>query len=401
MKYERNKNSEFSVLKHYDLATDDEGKPRASLRSSVMFLERYHDLLTENSSDLGAGRLITVMDESILNTLTSQPFREYILDKFILRAVVSLPRNTFVKAQGTVKTSALYLRKKIHPSETQANVFMAICPNVGHSDSGKERPHLNALPNVLEAFEHFDSTGTLPDVPSDSTFLVSDLISDNPTLRLDAHYFSPRYFDSMKSLDEVAVRRAWRIKPLEKLLNDSRAALTGGATPRGAEYPDDGPKFVRVQNVKPMRLEWNSEDDPCISSRAHAKLLRSQLRESDVVFTITGSYGVAAVVQKGFPPANINQHSVKIEVNDEIMPEYLSLFLNSALCRPQLDRAVTGSSRPALDYKAIKNLRILYPPDKKTQKTLVDDAFEKLEKAASLRCEADAMSYTLVDILEK
>ena len=51
---------------------------RTSLRSSVMLQERYHDLLTNGSSDLAAGRLITVpWYESIINTLTSQPFREY------------------------------------------------------------------------------------------------------------------------------------------------------------------------------------------------------------------------------------------------------------------------------------------------------------------------------------
>ena len=146
MTYERKKQNELSILCDYALATDRKGKPRASLRSSVMFLERYHDLLTDEDSSLGAGRLVTVMDESVLNTLTSQPFREYVLEHFVVPAVISLPRNTFVKAQGSVKTSIIYLRKKTDRDEPQADVFMAIVQNVGHSDSGKERPHLNELP---------------------------------------------------------------------------------------------------------------------------------------------------------------------------------------------------------------------------------------------------------------
>ena len=398
MTYERKEPSELSVLSDYALATDEDGKPRASLRSSVMFLERYHDLLTGGDSDLGAGRLVTIMDESVLNTLTSRPFREYILAKFVLRAVISLPRNTFVKAQGSVRTSVIYLRKKTGPSEPQADVFMAICKNVGHSDSGKERPHLNELPQILEEFENFDSTGKLRG--KDRAFLVPDLRSHNPTLRLDAHFFDPCYFDTMDTLDEVASKRAWFIKPLGELLRkSSKTALAGGATPRGASYPDAGPKFVRVQNVKPMRLEWSPEDDPCIGTRAHDALRRSQLCESDVVLTITGTYGIAAVVQKGFPPANINQHSVKIEVNDEIMPEYLCLFLNSDLCRSQFNRAVTGSSRLALDYPAIKALRILYPPDKHEQKAFVDVALEQLDRSTSLRQQADAVLDSLAHVL--
>ena len=276
---------------------------------------------------------------------------------------------------------------------------MAICPNVGHNDSGKERPHLNALPQILEEFEYFDSTGTLRNGPSDRAFLISDFRSGNPTLRLDAPSFDPSYFDTMDRLTQVASERGWHIKTLGSLLRKGKGALAGGATPKGAIYPDSGPKFVRVQNVKPMRLEWNSEDDPCISMGTHDRLRRSQLSESDVVLTITGTYGVAAVVRNGFPPANINQHSVRIQVGDEILPEYLCLFLNSDLCQRQFDRAVTGSSRLALDYPAIKSIKILCPPDKNEQKALVDIAYDRLERSTTLRREADELSDTLAHLL--
>jgi type I restriction enzyme M protein len=45
MTYERKKPSEWAILRDYSLAIDAKGKPRTSLRSSVMFLERYWDLL--------------------------------------------------------------------------------------------------------------------------------------------------------------------------------------------------------------------------------------------------------------------------------------------------------------------------------------------------------------------
>ena len=112
MTYEQSKPNERTILRDYELATDVSGKLRSSLRSSVMFLERYHDLLTDNTDDLGGGRLVTIMDESVLNTLTSRPFREYLLDEFILRAVIALPRNTFVKAQGVGENISNIFEKK-------------------------------------------------------------------------------------------------------------------------------------------------------------------------------------------------------------------------------------------------------------------------------------------------
>jgi len=154
MKYEKNKPNEKRILEKYELAyeTNKKGKKqlRTSLRSAVMFLERYYDLLEEN------GKLLTVMDESILNTDSNQVFREYIKNKFIIKAVISLPRNTFVKANASVKTSILYLRKKNSPDESQPKVFMAISNNVGHNDAGKDSPDKNDLHEILKKFLEFE-----------------------------------------------------------------------------------------------------------------------------------------------------------------------------------------------------------------------------------------------------
>ena len=153
MKYERKKPNEQRILERYVLAYElRSGKkiPRASLRSAVMFLERYCDLLGEG------GKLLTVMDESILNTDSAKPFREYIKKHFIIRAVISLPRNAFVKTESSVKTSVLYLRKKVSPDESQPKVFMAISKNIGHNDAGRDTPEENDLPKILEEFRKFE-----------------------------------------------------------------------------------------------------------------------------------------------------------------------------------------------------------------------------------------------------
>ena len=387
MTYERKKPREFQVLQDYSLAVDQAGKPRAKLKSAIMFLERYWDLLDDD------GRLLTVMDESVLNTVSNQPFREYLLQHFIVRAVISLPKNTFVKAQGSVKTSVLFLRKKIDPAEMQPPVFMALCENVGHSDAGKERPHLNELPEILGAFRAWDAG---KNTTSSRCFTVSCLSQDNPTVRLDASYFNPLFFRTIIRLREIAGERDWNIRSLDCLLNNPKA-ISGGATPRGALYPDIGPKFIRVQNVRPYRLVWESED-ACIDYRTHEKLKRSQLRYGDVVLTITGSYGIAAVVPEGFGEANINQHSVKIALGSDVLPEYLAAFLNSDLCRPQYDRAVTGSSRLALDYPAIRKLQILVPP-KRQQQQIIKVVQKKLTSAFKLQGEAALIRRELPEIL--
>ena len=360
MNYEREDPAEARVLSSYQLATNSKGKPRASLKSSAMFVERYWELLEDQ------GKLVTVMDDSVLNTATDQFVRDFIRQKFVIKAIIGLPKNAFVKAQSSVSTSILYLRKKTSPVEQQPAVYMALCSNVGHSDAGKDRPELNQLSSLLEEYRQYEETGTLPSAPQGFVVQPGELDNANPTHRLDAAYFNPQYFTTLAQLDQMSTERGWEVATMVDLLEASgqRGSLTGGATPRGARYPDDGPKFIRVQNVRPNRLEWSSELDASIPMDIHeGELSRSQLQHGDIVFTITGSYGNAAVVPANFGPANINQHSVRIRADrDRIKPEYLAAFLNSSLCRAQVDRAATGSSRPALDYRSVRQLRILVPP---------------------------------------
>lgn len=104
-----------------------------------------------------------------------------------------------------------------------------------------------------------------------------------------------------------------------------------------------------------------------------------------MVLTITGTYGVAAVVPDDFGEANINQHCVRMSINDKVQPEYLAAFLNSQLCKSQMDRAVTGSSRLALDYTSIRKLTILVPSDPKEQEHIVQTVREQLRKARDFR----------------
>lgn len=157
MKYEQSKPDEKRVLEQYGLATLS-GNLAKSLKSNIMFIERYYDLLKPG------GKLLTIIDESVLNTegqgKVMQKFREWLREKFIVRAIISLPKNTFVNADTGVKTSVLYLTKKTNSSEKQPKVFMAISNNVGHNDAGRitdEKEGWGDLGSILNSFTKFEN----------------------------------------------------------------------------------------------------------------------------------------------------------------------------------------------------------------------------------------------------
>ena len=120
-----------TLLKEYRLLSYETAKNE--LRSNLMFLERYHDLLKPG------GRLITVLDDGILSGDKYAWFRRWLLENFIINAVVSLHGDAFQRSKARVKTSLIVLSKKTSISEKQCDVFMYPCCYVGLDDPSRSR----------------------------------------------------------------------------------------------------------------------------------------------------------------------------------------------------------------------------------------------------------------------
>ncbi|MDE0012487.1 MAG: restriction endonuclease subunit S [Candidatus Poribacteria bacterium] len=182
--------------------------------------------------------------------------------------------------------------------------------------------------------------------------------------RLDAEHYHPYHLENLRKFENKS-----------QSLSEFIMHITGGATPLGAEYPEEGIPFLRVQNIMPNYI--SESDIKYLSSSQNQEILRSQLKKDDVLLTITGvSYGKSAVVTDEFIGANINQHSVKITVKN-ISPYFLSTFLNCKYGYSQSTKHIVGVTRPALDYSAIKSFLI---PD-------LDRNFQEI--IASYCCQAE------------
>lgn len=117
--YTRENKDQEQILNQYSLSRDKKGgKIVSKLISSVMFIERYRDLVTDS------GKIVAVIDDSVLSGSSYIHVRDYIRDNFIIEAIISLPGDAFRRASARVKTSVIILRKKAEGDEQQ-EVFMA------------------------------------------------------------------------------------------------------------------------------------------------------------------------------------------------------------------------------------------------------------------------------------
>jgi type I restriction enzyme M protein len=169
-------------------------------------------------------------------------------------------------------------------------------------------------------------------------------------LRIDSEHCQKVYLANVKRI------RCWAPGWIE--LGKELKEITGGATPLGADYPETGIRFLRVQNVMPNYID--DADMVYISASNDRELARSRLQTDDVLLTITGvSYGKSATVTPEFAGSNINQHSVRMHLKQgAIRPFFLSTFLNAVPGKLQSDQNITGVTRPALDYTTIRHFSI-------------------------------------------
>jgi type I restriction enzyme M protein len=130
MTKERRNESERRILEQYDLAKRSTTaiSLRPSLRSSIMFLERYYDLLRPG------GKLVTIIDDTLLASTMFAYVRDFIRSRFLIRAIISLPGDAFRRQGSRVKTSVLLLEKKRDAGDVQPTCFAYFAETLGLDD---------------------------------------------------------------------------------------------------------------------------------------------------------------------------------------------------------------------------------------------------------------------------
>ncbi|WP_372880857.1 class I SAM-dependent DNA methyltransferase [Psychromonas sp.] len=136
-----------------------------SLDMAVLFIDRCLELLKPG------GRLLMVLPDGILCNSGDRYVREYIMGKkdestgkfsggkAIIKAVVSLPSDTFALSGTGAKTSILYLQKRdahhedenTFANQEQGEVFMAVADTLGYIVKKNVEDYSTGVPNDLAA----------------------------------------------------------------------------------------------------------------------------------------------------------------------------------------------------------------------------------------------------------
>ena len=138
--------------------TDKKGKktPRKNQSSEVLFIERIWQFLKPK-----IGRAAIILPDGILTNSSMQYVRDFILEKFQLFAVVSLPQCAFAHFGAGVKASIIFVRKRGKDEAPDDNepIFMASPEFIGYDATGRKIKE-NQFDEIVVKYEEFCKDAT-------------------------------------------------------------------------------------------------------------------------------------------------------------------------------------------------------------------------------------------------
>ena len=145
--------SNYELGKTKDAKGKEKDRPRQS--SEILFIERIWEFLKP-----GTGKAAIVLPDGVLTNSSSQYVRDFILEKFQLLAVVSLPQCAFAHFGAGVKASIIFVRKRKadeKPDENEA-IFMAAPELIGYDATGRKTE--SQLDDIIQKYEEFQKDAT-------------------------------------------------------------------------------------------------------------------------------------------------------------------------------------------------------------------------------------------------
>ena len=369
MSYTRLNEHEQRILNQYKIAVTTQGKNSTSENSNVLFLERYYDLMAPDAE------LLTVIDNTVLNGVKSQRYRDYILEHFVLRQVISLPFNTFFRAQANVQTSILHLKKR-ETGETQGHVFMAVLNNIGHDDHQHYTPERDNIPLLQQAYAEWRDHSIAPNLfkPNSNTrenlgcpfqaFIVAPEDLDNR--RLDAFYYSLDLNRTRKAMSLAEENGVLRLSPGSDFEVVPPVKKGEEDVLRGQVF-----RYFEIGDVTPEGAIVKYQENLFENLPTRARLL---VRENDVIFARNNSSrGTAVIIPPEFDGQLVTTGFLAVRPRNHEEALLLWAAFTSEIFRKQIYYLAITAVQPEVREEIFNNEMIIPTPcDYEARERLLD-----------------------------
>ena len=205
-------------------------------------------------------------------------------------------------------------------------------------------------------------------------------------LKLEVNYWLPHY----RANEDRIKNSRWQVKKLRELVDQNSGLRDGpgGWLIKRSEYKELGIPVIRALNVSEHEL--SSEGLVYISEEKHAELGATEIIPDDLLLTMRGSIGRAAIVPGEIGKANMNAAICRIRLRDRSLNTFVRDVLNTGPGVRQSMRHGHKAVQGDLTLGAIGDFLIPLP-DADVRKRLVDALERCRGERADRRRRADEL----------
>jgi len=171
--------------------------------------------------------------------------------------------------------------------------------------------------------------------------------------RIDPEFYQPDY---LSARDKVL------LLPTKTIAQMSTRVVSFGAYSlcNYIVWRESGIPYLKAENILDGYIDYS--EAMFIDEDVHAILSKSEVREGQVLFSMSGTTGNAAVAYKIPAKLNASQDVAKITLKHGYSPFYVAAFLNSKYGRLQTQREIVGSVQQHVFLWQIKNFLVPIVP---------------------------------------
>lgn len=366
--------SSYELGRVKDAKGKEKDRPRQS--SEILFIERIWEFLKP-----GTGKAAIVLPNGVLTNSSTQYVRDFILEKFQLLAVVSLPKDAFAHYGAGVNASIVFLQKK-PPLGNPGNsdVFMAKPEFIGYDATGAKTA-ANQLVEIAEHYALFSSG--IPFAENEQTgYIVSYFEMKD---RIDTDHYSPEFL-------RIKEKIKGSIYPVVNLADICEEIKTGFAAGK-QDQADDLDDTDRVPHLRPFSITSSGQLSFETKKYVPSKRLKAEdyCQFGEVLFNNTNSVdlvGKSTVFDSSIPCAASN-HITRLRLRANANPYYVSAFFNMLLRLGYWKFLCTNfNNQSGINIETLKNVKIPLPP-LDIQNQLAQEMKYAQERATYLRLEAE------------
>lgn len=368
----------LDVLDNFEL-----GIKRKRQASEVLFLERCVRLAKKE-----VGKIGIVLPESILMNTTYQYVRDWLDKNVTIDAIFKMPNFAFSPSGAGISTSLVFMTRK-KPTKTNYPIFMGRVDKISYDQNN--RPDVDFFPNAYWSYKEFKLKNKTT-FNSDAYYVIK---RDEGEL-LSVNFYKPKYRALIKK-----IKSSKYLKIADICTKEKNAISDGpfGTQLHVSDYTESGIPVFRVQNVG--LNEFLEDNLIFISEEKHKEILRSRIKENDIIIAKTGAtFGKACVFpSEKFDEANITASCCKISIDTtKANLFFIAELINSPVIYTQLERYSEKSAQPGFNMIELREILIPDIPLEKQNK-IVEKIKEQKEKVRKLQTQIDSENKSIKHLM--